>query len=75
LEIVGHASEVIDWPSGNGVLLKLAPLVVVDTNVASIGVLFPPAEAPARPAQKFTDGQSSEYRVPSDAGKGSMVNE
>jgi hypothetical protein len=50
-------------------------LVVVDTNVASIGVLFPPAEAPARPAQKFTDGQSSEYRVPSDAGKGSMENE
>jgi hypothetical protein len=49
--------------------------VVVDTNVASTGALLPFAESAARPAQKFKDGQSSAYRVPSDDGKGSTVNE
>jgi hypothetical protein len=75
LVTVEQTNEVIDWPAGNAALLKLAPLVVVDTNVASVGVLLPPLDAAARPAQKLTEGQLSEYKVPSDVGKGSMVNE
>jgi hypothetical protein len=75
LETVEQTKEVMDWPAGNAALLKLAPFVVVDKNVASVGVLFPPPDAAARPAQKLTEGQSSEYRVPSDVGKGSTVKE
>jgi hypothetical protein len=57
---VGHASESIDWAAGRRVSVKFAPLLAVDKNVASMGVLLASAEVAARPAQKPSDGQSSE---------------